>query len=374
VIPDGVRARLRDELCDRADIDVSPAALGAFVRAAEPLLADADVTALAAALAADIAGLGPLDALLADPAVSEVMVNAGAVWVEREGALQKVSDQLDSGAVARVVERIVGPLGLRVDRAAPIVDARLPDGSRVCVVMPPVAVDGVCLAVRRFASSAVGLADFCSAAVVGLLREVVVDRYNVLVAGGASAGKTTLLNALAGEIEGGERIVTIEDAAELRLPQSHVVRLETRPANAEGAGAVGVRTLLRAALRLRPDRIIVGEVRDGAALDMLQALNTGHAGSFSTCHANSATDALRRVETMALMGDVDLSLTGVREQLAATVDIVVVVAKTGAGRRRVVEVAEVLEPGPAGWTVRPLATGAAVQTRPARPSRRGEAR
>ena len=374
MIPDGIRERIRASVLGRYDIDTTAAGIAAFVRAEEPLLADADVAALAAEVAADLGGLGPLDGLLADPSVTEVLVNAGVVWVERDGELHRLPDGLDAASVTRVVERIVGPLGLRVDRASPVVDARLPDGSRVCVVIPPVAVDGVCLAVRRFAATPIGLDSFCDPKVETLLRATVSDRKNVLVAGGASAGKTTLLNALAGEIPGTERVVTIEDAAELRLPQPHVVRLEARPPNAEGAGAVSVRSLLRAALRLRPDRIVVGEVRDGAALDMLQALNTGHAGSFSTCHANGATDALRRVETMALMGDVDLSLAAVREQIAAAVDVVVTVARVGAGRRRVVEVAEVVEPGPSGWTARPLAAGDAVVAEAHRPSRRGEAR
>lgn len=368
------RERIRVQLLARHDIEPTAAAITAFVRAEEPLLADADVAVLARDVAADLAGLGPLEGLLADPAVTEVMVNAGTVWVERHGELRRLPYELSPESVARVVERIVGPLGLRVDRGAPIVDARLPDGSRVCVVIPPVAVDGMCLAVRRFAAAPIGLAAFCGPAVEALLRESVAHRKNVLVAGGSSAGKTTLLNALAGEIDAGERIVTIEDAAELRLPQPHVVRLEARPPNAEGAGAVAVRALLRAALRLRPDRIVVGEVRDGAALDMLQALNTGHAGSFSTCHANGATDALRRVETMALMGDVDLSLGAVREQIAAAVDLVVGVARGAGADRSVVEIAEVVAPGRAGWKTRPLANGDGVVGTPQRPSRRGEGR
>ncbi len=371
---DQLRERIRARLLSRGDVDVTRATVTALIRAEEPLLADVDAAALADELVADVNGLGPLDAVLADPTVTEVMVTAGSVWAERAGELCPLPEPLGADSMNRVVERILGPLGLRVDRTAPVVDARLPDGSRVCVVVPPVAVDGVCLTVRRFARVRVPLSSFCDPAVEALLRALVADRKNVLVTGGASAGKTTLLNALAGEISGTERIITIEDAAELRLPQPHVVRLEARPPNAEGAGGVSVRTLLRAALRLRPDRIVIGEVRDGAALDMLQALNTGHAGSFSTCHANGATDALRRIETMALMGEVDLSLAAVREQISATVDVVVTVARSAHGGRRVVEVAEVGGAGPSGWSVHPLVARDAVVGTAKRPSRRGEAR
>src|SRR5205823_6713711 len=237
-----------------------------------------------------------------------------------------------------------------------IVDARLPDGSRVNAVVPPLAIDGPCLTIRRFGAVAVPLTAFCAAGVAALLRWAVRVRLNLLVSGGTGAGKTTLLNALAGEVPAGERVVTVEDAAELRLPGEHVVRLEARPANAEGAGEVRVRDLVRNALRMRPDRIVVGEVRGAEALDMLQAMNTGHEGSLSTCHANSPADALRRLETMVLSGAPGLPLAAVREHVAAAVDVVVHVARRPDGSRRVVAVDEVVPlGGQAG--VRPLSVG-----------------
>ncbi len=291
---------------------------------------------------AEVQGLGPLEPLLADPTVTEVMVNGpGRVWVERAGCLERVALDLDAGSIEHLIEKVVGPLGLRVDRSAPLVDARLPDGSRVNAVVPPLAVDGPCLTIRRFGTRPVALSAFASPKVAALLAWAIGARFNILVSGGTGAGKTTLLNALGGHIPSGERVVTVEDAAELRLPADHVVRLEARPANAEGAGAVSVRTLVRNALRMRPDRILVGEVRGPEALDMLQAMNTSHEGSLSTCHANSPVDALRRLETMILMGDVDLPLDAVRTQLESALDLVVQVARAPGGSRQVVEVAEV---------------------------------
>jgi pilus assembly protein CpaF len=236
---------------------------------------------------------------------------------------------------------VVAPLGRHVDRLHPIVDGRLPDGSRVHAVVPPLAVDGPALSIRRFAPTRVALDQLCGAEVARLLSNAVRARSNILVSGGSSAGKTTLLNALAAEIDAGERIITVEDAAELRLCSSHVVRLESRPPNAEGVGEVGVRDLVRSALRMRPDRIIVGEIRGGEAVDMLQAMNTGHDGSLSTCHANSPEDALRRVETLVLMGDLELPLPAVREQVASAIDLVVQMARRADGTRTVVQVGEV---------------------------------
>ncbi len=235
---------------------------------------------------------------------------------------------------------MLAPVGARADRSSPLADARLPDGSRVHVVVPPLAVDGPCITIRRFGARPVPLDAFVSSAVGSLLAEAIAERRQVIISGGAGAGKTTLLNALAGLVPTEERIVTVEDAAELRLPGDHVVRLESRPASAEGRGATTIRDLVRAALRMRPDRIVVGEVRGPEALDMLQAMNTGHDGSLSTCHANGPTDALRRLETMVLMG-ADLPLRAVREQIASAVDLVVQVARRSDGTRRVVEVAEV---------------------------------
>jgi pilus assembly protein CpaF len=309
-----------------------------------PLLGGAGRARLVAEVLAEVDGLGQLEPLLADPHVTEIMVNGpGRVWVERGGRLQRVAVDLDTGAIEHLIEKVVSPLGLRVDRSSPLVDARLPDGSRVNAVVPPLALDGPCLTVRRFGARAVPLDAFAPAGVAALLAWAVTARLNVLVSGGTGAGKTTLLNALSARIPPGERVITVEDAAELRLPGEHVVRLEARPANAEGAGEVRIRELVRNALRMRPDRIIVGEVRGPEALDMLQAMNTGHEGSLSTCHANSPDDALRRLETMVLMGDVELPLAAVRAQLTSALDLVVQVARRPHGSRRVVAVAQVLD-------------------------------
>jgi pilus assembly protein CpaF len=262
----------------------------------------------------------------------------------------------------------VTPLGLRVDRTSPLIDARLLDGSRVNVVIPPLAVDGPCITIRRFGARAIALNELCPPGMSELLAWAVRRRANILVSGGTGAGKTTLLNALAAAIPAGERVITIEDAAELRLPGEHVVRLEARPANADGLGAVTVRSLVRNALRMRPDRIIVGEVRGGEALDMVQAMNTGHEGSLSTCHANSPADALRRVETMVLMSDVALPLDAVREQLSAAIDLVVHVVRDSDGSRRVARVAEVADSANEE-RVRLLTGDGVLRALPARPAR-----
>ena len=318
-----------------------------------PLLGAALRRRLVAGVLADVCGLGALEPLLGDPDVTEIMVNGpGRVWVERNGALVRVPVELDTAAIEHVIEKVVAPLGLRVDRSSPLVDARLPDGSRVNAVVPPLAVDGPCLTVRRFGTRAVPLGAFAGADVATLLAAAVQGRRNIVVSGGTGAGKTTLLNALAGCIPSGERVITVEDAAELALRREHVVRLEARPANAEGAGEVRIRDLVRNALRMRPDRIVVGEVRGPEALDMLQAMNTGHEGSLSTCHANGPDDALRRLETMVLMGEVHLPLAAVRSQLEAALDFVVQVARFPDGRRRIVAVAEVLEGGGSSETSR----------------------
>ena len=254
------------------------ARLADLLRDEEPLLAPARLERLLEQLTHEVVGLGPLEPLLADPLVSEVMLNGpGRAYVERDGQIEAVALRLDAERIVRLVERVVAPLGLRLDRASPMVDARLPDGSRLHAVIPPLAVDGPYVTIRRFTARALPLEAFeLHDAVAAFLRWAVNAGWNVLVAGGTSAGKTTLLNALSGAIPRRERIVTIEETAELRLAQPHVVRLEARPANAEGAGGVSVRDLVRTALRMRPDRLVVGEVRGGEALDMLQALNTGH--------------------------------------------------------------------------------------------------
>jgi pilus assembly protein CpaF len=340
------------------------------VRQAHPLLDDAGVAAVAAAVTARARGLGPLDPLLRDATVTEVMVNGGgAVWVERRGRLERTDVVLAEEQASLLVERIVGPLGLRADRTAPLADARLPDGSRVNVVVPPLAVDGPCITIRRFGARPVPLADLCPPGVEALLTWAVRSRCNVLVSGGTGAGKTTLLNALGAVLPDDERLVTVEDTAELRLPGAHVVRLEARPATADHVGEFGLRSLVRNALRMRPDRIIVGEVRGPEAVDMLWAMNTGHEGSLSTCHANSATDALRRLELMVLGAGLELPLSAVRDQLAAALDLVVHVARLGGGRRGIVAVAEVADPPTDQARIRPLADGGGLHRLPSRAAR-----
>ena len=289
-----------------------------------------------------MAGLGPLEALLADETVTDVMVNASSVWVERFGQVERTDLVLSPTTVAVLIERIVGPLGLRVDRTSPAVDARLPDGSRVHAIVGPLAVDGPHLTIRRFAARPVPLEAFCDADTTARLSHAVRQRRCVIVCGGTGSGKTTLLNALGAEIDPTERIITIEDAAELRLPGEHVVRLEARPPNADGYGGASVRDLVRHALRMRPDRIVVGEVRGGEALDMVQAMNTGHSGSLATCHANGPLDALRRLEVMVLLGGVELPLAAVWGQLASALDLVVHVERLGSGERHIVDIQKVV--------------------------------
>ena len=296
-----------------------------------------------------------LEALFADPDVSEILLNGGGrAFVERAGRLEPVTVDLDETAVRRVVERIIAPLGLRLDRSSPMVDARLPDGSRLHAVLPPVAVDGTCVAIRRFGGR-LDLTDFGLGQVgVDLLRWVIDAGWNLLLSGGTGAGKTTLLNVLAGVVPPLERIVTIEETAELSLGQPHVVRLEARPPNAEGAGGVPVRALVRAALRLRPDRLIVGEVRGEEAFDLLQALNTGHCGSLCTIHANGTADALARLESLVLLAGVGLPVEAIRAQIRSSIDAVVHVARRADGNRTIESIAELsgsdglrcLYPGP----------------------------
>ncbi len=348
------------------------------VAAVAPLLDESGRTSAVEAVVARLRGLGPLDALLDAPEVTDVLVNGdGSVWTERAGVMTREAIDLTADERAAIIERIVHPLGLRADRAHPIVDARLADGSRANAVLPPVSVDGPCLSIRRFGAAVLPLEAFCPSPVAELLHRAVRARCNIVVSGGTGSGKTTLLNALAGHIPAGERLVTIEDAAELRLGRAHVVRLEARPANAEGVGAVAIRDLVRAALRMRPDRIVVGEARGPEALDMLQAMNTGHEGSLSTCHANSPVDALRRLETMVLTAAVDLPSPVVREQLAAAVDLVVQLERRH-GRRAVVAVDEVAPWSPLDQptlrTVPLLDDAGAPVARSVRPTRVGGAR
>ncbi|HEV7524042.1 MAG TPA: ATPase, T2SS/T4P/T4SS family [Acidimicrobiia bacterium] len=331
------------------------ARLARMLREEAPLLAAATADVVLDELVDDVGGLGPLEPLLADPSITEIMVNGpNRVFVERAGRIAAVACEIDAATIVRVVERVIAPLGLRLDRSSPMVDARLADGSRLHAVLPPLAPDGPCVSIRRFGARAVPLADFgVTDDVVARFDAMVRAGWNLVVSGATSSGKTTCCNALARSIDPTERIVTIEETAELRLEQPHVVRLEARPANAEGIGGVSVRDLVRSALRMRPDRIVVGEVRGGEALDMLQACNTGHDGSLSTVHANSADDALARIETLALGADVPLPLPAVRQQLMAAVDAIVQVRRGRDGRRVIVDVSE-LGPGRGARTRRLL--------------------
>ena len=347
---DSVVEHMHRRLLDHGHHDA--AAIQQLLVEHDPLLDDRTVIDLIHRIHSRVSGLGVLDQFLADPAIDEVMVNgAGDLWVERSGRLECTGIIIESATTYALLERIVAPLGLRIDRTSPMVDARLPDGSRVNGVVPPLAVDGPLITIRRFGARRVQLPEVCSPGVAKLLEWAVQSRCNIIVSGGAGAGKTTLLNAVAAFIPPDERVVTIEDTAELRLPGRHVVRLERRPANAEGEGEVSIRDLVRNALRMRPDRIVIGEVRSGEAIDMLQAMNTGHDGSLSTCHANSPIDAIRRLETLVLMGDVVLPLAAVREQLRAAVDLIVHVARQPYGSRRVVSIAEPMPDGETGSSI-----------------------
>ena len=297
----------------------------------------------------DTVGLGPLEQLLDDPAVTEVMVNgADAVYVERGGRIESTEVRFVSeGALRDAIERILAPVGRRVDELSPMADARLADGSRVNVVIPPLSVNGCVLSIRRFAAARPGPDELVASGTLtaelrDLLAAAVRARRSIVISGGTGAGKTTLLNALSAYISPGERVITLEDAAELRLRQSHVVRLESRPPSVEGRGEVTIRDLLRNALRMRPDRIVIGEVRGREALDLLTALNTGHDGALSTVHANSPADALRRLEMLAMMAGVGLPHAAIREQVRRGIELVVHLARSPEGERRVVEVGEVV--------------------------------
>ncbi len=303
----------------------------------------------------------PLQIFLADPLVNEIMINNGGdVWVEREGTTA-LAGRLEPDVAPRLIERILNPLGRRLDRISPIVDARLPDGSRVCAVIPPVAVDGVCLTLRRFGVRRRSLDEFAGADVIALIDEIVAARCNVLVSGATSSGKTSLLNVIASRIHPGERIITLEDTAELALDAGHVLRLETRPATVDGVPAVTMADLVRTSLRLRPDRIIIGEIRAGEVVDLLQALNTGHDGSLATCHANGTSDALRRIESLAVQHAPGWPLTAVRETIRSSIDVVVHVTRTASGARRVTDVLELPGPGSDG-VGRALVTGSRSST------------
>lgn len=349
-------AQLRERLAAERRADAAAGEEAPPLEAAIAALVDREAAALSAERRAELTelvhretvGLGPLEELFADPLVEEVMVNGcHGVYVERAGRIEATPVAFsDEREVRELIERILAPTGRRVDELAPMADARLADGSRVNVVVPPLAVDGPAISIRRFSDSRPGPDQLVASGSLApeareILERAVRARRTVLVSGGTGSGKTTLLNALSAWIEPRERIITIEDAAELCLQQPHVVRLESRPPSVEGRGEVTIRDLLRNALRMRPDRIVIGEVRGPEALDLLTALNTGHEGALSTVHANSPTDALRRLETLALMAELGLPHGAIREQAARGVELVVHVRREPDGRRRVVEIAEV---------------------------------
>jgi pilus assembly protein CpaF len=359
-----LRAELVQRHLDRAAAGRPAAemadAVRELVRDEAPLLGSGDREAVVARIMRDSVGLGPLEELLADPAVEELMVNGpDHVYVERRGRIESAAVRFEGEEELRnTIERILAPLGRRVDELSPMVDARLADGSRVNVVIPPLAIDGPTLSIRRFGAHRPGPSELVESGSLtreqcDLLETAVRRRRSILISGGTGSGKTTLLNALSSFISASERVVTIEDAAELRLLRTHVVRLESRPPSVEGRGEVTIRDLLRNALRMRPDRIVIGEVRGPEALDLLTALNTGHEGALSTVHANSPDDALSRVQTLALMAGVGIPHEAIAEQACRGIDVVAHLERRPDGRRRLSEIAEVVST-PQGPRTRPL--------------------
>jgi len=354
-IKDRVQHRLLSELSPSVDtnnvMEVRRALdriFGEILQEEELPLTRAERNDLFEQVVADILGLGPIEPFLRDDTVTEILVNGpDQVFVERNGMLELTDVRFGGDAeVMRVIDRIVSPLGRRVDESSPMVDARLSDGSRVNVIIPPLSLVGPCISIRKFARQVFSPDDYLrlgaiTQEMVDFLRACVQARLNIVVSGGTSTGKTTLLNILSSFIPGNERIITIEDAAELQLQQPHVVRLEARPPNVEGKGAVPIRQLVINALRMRPDRIVVGEVRGGEALDMLQAMNTGHDGSLTTAHSNTPRDTLHRVETMVLMAGMDLPLRAIREQISSAFDLVVHLDRLADGSRKVTHITEV---------------------------------
>ncbi|PTL74541.1 CpaF family protein [Rathayibacter caricis DSM 15933] len=342
-------SRLNDPTLAEADLlGQAREILGEIVDAESAPLTPEERQRLVAQIADDVLGFGPLQPLLDDPTLTEIMVNGHEqIFVERSGRLTLSGTRFRSEAQLRaVIEKIVTRVGRRIDESSPLVDARLEDGSRVNAVIPPLAVNGSSLTIRKFSRDPLTVSDLVGFGSVTpemaeLLDACVRAHLNIIVSGGTGTGKTTLLNVLSSFIPHGERIITIEDAVELQLQQSHVVRLESRPANIEGRGEVSIRELLRNSLRMRPDRIVVGECRGGEALDMLQAMNTGHDGSLSTVHSNSPRDAIARLETLVLMAGMDLPLRAIREQIASAVDVIVQLTRMRDGSRRVTHVTEV---------------------------------
>ncbi|MBN1311806.1 MAG: CpaF family protein [Anaerolineae bacterium] len=299
-------------------------------------------------IVADMLGFGPLEPLLEDPEITEIMtVGHEKLYIERKGKIESVPIHFESeDHLRRIIDRIVAPLGRRIDESQPLVDARLPDGSRVNAVIPPIAIDGSALTIRKFSKvplTVQNIIDFgtTTVEVMEFLRACVIAQFNIMISGGTGSGKTTLLNILSGFIPGDERIVTIENAAELQLRQEHVVRLESRPSNIEGKGEITIRDLVINSLRMRPDRIVVGEVRGGEALDLLQAMNTGHDGSMGTVHSNSPRDTIARLETMVLMAGMDLPVRAIREQIASAIQLIVHQDRMRDGTRKIVRISEI---------------------------------
>ena len=359
-VVDQLKSDLHHRLIERLDLEAleaikDEALIAAQIRRAASTLLRDEATPLSQAqreeivdqIVYEVIGLGPIEPLFRDPSISDILVNGSkTIFVERRGRLSKVAATFRNDAhLLSVIDRIVSRVGRRVDESSPMVDARLPDGSRVNAIVPPLALDGPVLSIRRFGADLsieqLVANGAMSEEMMALLGGCVAARLNILISGGTGSGKTTLLNALASFIQADHRIITIEDAAELRLQQSHVVRLETRPPNSEGEGEVVARDLVKNALRMRPDRIVVGEVRSGEALDMLQAMNTGHEGSLTTVHANSPRDAISRLETMILMAGTNLPNRAMREQIASALDLIIQVSRMSDGTRRVTSVVEV---------------------------------
>jgi pilus assembly protein CpaF len=344
-----VGARLNDPtLTEERLHELAREELGRIVRDEQVALTPAERARVIDEVGADVLGFGPLEPLLRDDEITEIMVNRhDQIYVERAGQLSSYPARFSSEAqLRRVIERIVGRVGRRIDESSPLVDARLEDGSRVNAIIPPLAVNGASLTIRKFARTPYTVEDLIrfgtlSPEIAQVLDGAVRGRLNVLVSGGTGTGKTTLLNVLSAYIPENERIITIEDAVELQLQQAHVVRLESRPQNIEGRGEVTIRDLVRNSLRMRPDRIVIGEVRGGESLDLLQAMNTGHEGSISTIHANSPRDAIARLETLVLMAGMDLPLRAIREQIASALDVIVQVSRMKDGTRRITHVTEV---------------------------------
>ncbi len=351
-VTEAVRCRLVSRAAevglDTSDRDAVVGLLGKLVAQEAPLLSPAEHESLIDEVLAETVGLGPLEPLLKDYEVDEIMVNGPcSVYVERAGKIERTDVSFESNErLMHLIERILAPLGRRLDESRPLVDARLDDGSRVNCVIPPLSLSGPVLTIRKFRRRGFSPDDLVENGTMcntlrDFLRTCIVGGANIVVSGGTGSGKTTTLNALSEYIPVSERVVTVEDTAELKLRQPHAVRLESRPTNHEGRGEVTIRTLVRNALRMRPDRIIVGEVRGGEALDMLQAMNTGHDGSLTTLHANSPADAIRRIETMALMADVDLPHSAVWQQVASAIDLVVHQSRNRSGARQISTVSEV---------------------------------